>query len=69
MNDGKKIAAAVSGVINYLEAQERMRRSQQLSASTNRWGISGRQMQMLVRSRMQVKEFYGWKLRFIRKAP
>lgn len=62
MDDSRKMAAAVTAVIQYIKAEEKRRR-QSPSALMNLWGLSGRQTQMQMRRQVQVKAVYGWKLR------
>ena len=74
--NNKKIAAAMTAVMNYIKTQEEMAYMQAVPEQTaaqvqvpvapvsmNLWGISGRQTQMQVRQLMQTKAFHGLKRR------
>ncbi len=67
MNDQKKIAAAMSAVMSYMEEEAALMASQEISepapgrvpsAPGSFWGVSGRQAQMQMRSLMQLKAFH-----------
>jgi hypothetical protein len=69
MSDKKKITAAVSAVMSYLEeeAVSIQAAPQEISgpvarpapsASVSLWGLSGRQAQMQMRNMMQLKAFH-----------
>ena len=70
MEDRKKIAAAVSAVMNYIATEEEAACMQAMAASAvepvleeyadapvKLWGMSGRQAQMQMRTMMQMKTF------------
>lgn len=66
MEKSKKVAAAVSAVINYIQEEEdsvrlQIAKGQPCSsmASSNQWGMSGRQSIMQTRNLMQMKAFQG----------
>ena len=70
MDNKKKMAAAISAVMNYIKTEEENVRMQPANApgqapyssapvQLNLWGISGRQAQMQMRNLMQMKGFHG----------
>ena len=67
MEDNKKKIAAMTGVLYYLEAEER--KAQYEMAAVRQtfpepegfWSFSGRQSQMMLRSMAQMRLFPGWK--------
>jgi len=67
MNDQKKITAAISAVMSYMEEEAVSMAPQEIiesapgrvpSATVSYWGVSGRQAQMQMRSLMQLKAFH-----------
>ena len=78
MDNSKKVAAAVSAVLQYIKTEEEAVYLQSLAAASREaeqvsagvaaaplklWGISGRQTQMQMRDQVQAKSVYGWKKR------
>jgi len=70
MENKKKMAAAISAVMNYIRTEEEIVCMQPANAlgqvpyssalvQLNLWGISGRQAQMQMRNLMQMKGFHG----------
>ena len=67
MKSKKKVAAAVSAVVQYIKSEEEAVYLESLAAvseprelpsvSVKLWGVSGRQFQMQVRNLMQMKTF------------
>jgi len=62
MSDRKKIAAAVSAAMQFLAAEEEQLRKDR-AAVPDLWALSGRQLMMQTRTRMQMRSFCGWKNR------
>ena len=67
MNDQKKITAAISAVMSYMEEEAVSMAPPEISEPAPRrvpiapgsfWGVSGRQAQMQTRSLMQLKAFH-----------
>lgn len=75
MDNKKKMAAAISAVMNYIKTQEEaicmqaamssapVFEQSQPPAPMKLWGISGRQAQMQMRNMMEMKAFHRLKLR------
>jgi hypothetical protein len=76
MDANKKMVAAASAVIAYIQTEEEALCLQHLQAGVPEqapaaapvavfkpWGFSGRQEQMQLRGLMQLKAFQGWKIR------
>ena len=67
MEDNKKKIAAMSAVLNYLQAEEEAARydfsADRITspAPEGFWSFSGRQSQMMLRSMAQMRLFPGWK--------
>ena len=66
MEDNKKKIAAMSAVLNYLQAEEAARYDFSADRITSPapegfWSFSGRQSQMMLRSMAQMRLFPGWK--------
>ena len=70
MDNRKKIAAAISGVMSYIRQEEDMARIYPHAdskpvvlppVSLNLWGSSGRQTTMQTRNMMQMKAFHRMK--------
>ena len=71
MENSKKIAAAISAVMNYIHSEEETISIQSMAAPSiepvkeayavtppvRLWGVSGRQAQMQIRNMMQMKTF------------
>lgn len=64
----KKIAAATSAVLRYIQQEEEIIYTQPCPAAAHTpsvklrlWGLSGRQAQMQMRNLMQMKAFHGAK--------
>jgi hypothetical protein len=71
MEDNKRVTAAIAAVMNYIQAEEEVRRMQAAMAPGPQvpaaaaawagvfkpWGISGRQAQMQLRHLMQLRTF------------
>lgn len=64
MDERKKVTAAISGVMQYLKAEEEalgLSLRDEAASSTprqNAWGMSGRQDQMQLRTMMSMKAFH-----------
>ena len=76
MDNMKKMAAAISAVMNYIKTEEEILCMQAMAsmpgarpvssvppAPLKLWGISGRLAQMQMRNMMQIKAFHGLKLK------
>ncbi len=65
MDRSKKITAAISAVVQYLRTEEEMAGAslaygarRQAASPSNAWGLSGRQVQMQMRTMMGMKAFH-----------
>ncbi len=70
--NNKKLVAAISAVIRYIQQEEEIIYTQPFPAAAHApsvkfrlWGLSGRQAQMQMRNLMQMKAFHGTK--FLRR--
>jgi len=66
MDDKKKIAAAIAGVLEYLNIEEEagapphtVKPVANAVSRINLWGLSGRQTQMNMRTMVSLKAFHG----------
>lgn len=65
LNDRKKVTAAISGVLQYLEQEEPQHRAIEKPTGppqhmrSNLWAVSARQQQMHIRYLMQMRAFHG----------
>ena len=64
MDENRKMTAAISGVLQYLETEEEMAGLPSLDDAVsppprqNVWGLGGRQAQMQMRTMMSMKTFH-----------